>query len=82
MSANAQHTSGTSAEYDVEAIRKQFPILETRVRNAPLTFLDSAASAQNDRSICARSICAVANPMPSEQRATTCPQGSATRLCP
>ena len=32
--------------FDVDAVRKDFPILATRVHGKPLVFLDSAASAQ------------------------------------
>src|SRR6201991_4405691 len=34
---------------DVEAIRKDFPILSQTIRGKPLVFLDSAASAQKPR---------------------------------
>ncbi|WP_420404591.1 cysteine desulfurase [Nisaea sp.] len=37
--------------YDVEAIRRDFPILQTEVRGKPLVFLDSAASAQKPRQV-------------------------------
>jgi len=37
--------------YDVEAIRRDFPILATEVRGKPLVFLDSAASAQKPRQV-------------------------------
>jgi len=33
--------------YDVEKIRKDFPILSTRVGDYPLTYLDSANTSQN-----------------------------------
>ena len=36
---------------DVAAIRKDFPIFEQTVHGHPLTFLDSAASAQKPRSV-------------------------------
>lgn len=39
------------AGYDVEAIRRDFPILATEVRGKPLVFLDSAASAQKPRQV-------------------------------
>jgi cysteine desulfurase/selenocysteine lyase len=32
--------------YDVERVRKDFPILERQIRGAPLTYLDNAASTQ------------------------------------
>lgn len=37
--------------YDVEAIRRDFPILSTEVRGKPLVYLDSAASAQKPRQV-------------------------------
>ncbi|MCW5773313.1 MAG: cysteine desulfurase [Rhodospirillaceae bacterium] len=37
--------------YDVEAIRRDFPILATKVRGKPLVFLDSGASAQKPRQV-------------------------------
>jgi cysteine desulfurase / selenocysteine lyase len=38
--------AATSAAYDVEALRQQFPVLATRPHGRRLAFLDSAASAQ------------------------------------
>ncbi|PCI33120.1 MAG: cysteine desulfurase [Alphaproteobacteria bacterium] len=37
--------------YDVEAIRKEFPIFEQKIYGKPLTFLDSGASAQKPRQV-------------------------------
>jgi cysteine desulfurase/selenocysteine lyase len=37
--------------FDVESIRKNFPILETEMRGRPLVYLDSAASAQKPRTV-------------------------------
>ena len=37
--------------YDVAAIRRDFPILSTKVRGKPLVFLDSGASAQKPRAV-------------------------------
>ena len=37
--------------YDIAAIRSDFPILATKVRGKPLTFLDSGASAQKPRQV-------------------------------
>jgi cysteine desulfurase / selenocysteine lyase len=37
--------------YDVEAVRRDFPILETTVHGKPLIYLDSAASAQKPRAV-------------------------------
>jgi cysteine desulfurase/selenocysteine lyase len=39
------------AGYDVEAVRRDFPILETTVHGKPLVYLDSAASAQKPRAV-------------------------------
>jgi len=41
----------SSAEFDVAAIRKDFPILEREIRGKPLVYLDSAASAQKPRAV-------------------------------
>jgi len=38
-----------NGNYDVEAIRREFPILERQVNGFPLVYLDSAASAQKPR---------------------------------
>ena len=35
--------------YDVEAIRRDFPILERRVHGKPLVYLDNAATTQKPR---------------------------------
>lgn len=40
-----------SATFDVDLIRKDFPILSRQVHNKPLVFLDSAASAQKPRQV-------------------------------
>jgi len=37
--------------YDVEAIRKDFPILAQQVYGKPLVYLDNAASAQKPRQV-------------------------------
>jgi len=50
MSASA-HTQAGRGAYDVEAIRREFPILETKVRGKRLAFLDSAASAQKPKAV-------------------------------
>jgi cysteine desulfurase/selenocysteine lyase len=39
------------AVYDVAAVRRDFPILETRVHGRPLVYLDNAASAQKPRAV-------------------------------
>lgn len=38
-----------AATYDVEAVRKDFPILSREVYGKPLVYLDNGASAQNRR---------------------------------
>ena len=37
--------------FDVDAVRRDFPIFETTMRGKPLVYLDSAASAQKPRSV-------------------------------
>ena len=39
------------AAFDVTRVRRDFPILEQRIRGKPLVFLDSAASAQKPRAV-------------------------------
>ncbi|MFD2249049.1 cysteine desulfurase/selenocysteine lyase [Pseudochelatococcus lubricantis] len=41
----------TSGSYDVEAVRRDFPILAREVYGKPLVYLDSAASAQKPRAV-------------------------------
>jgi len=41
----------TGAAYDVEAVRRDFPILATQVHGHPLVYLDNAASAQKPRAV-------------------------------
>src|SRR3546814_16032377 len=50
-SAKAERTSASTASYDVERIRRDFPILSRPVHGRPLVFLDSAASAQKPRQV-------------------------------
>ena len=45
MAANPARTA-TRPAYDVERVRRDFPILNTTVNGHPLVYLDSAASAQ------------------------------------
>ena len=40
-----------AADFDVEAIRREFPILSQRIRGKPLAFLDNAASSQRPRQV-------------------------------
>jgi cysteine desulfurase/selenocysteine lyase len=42
---------GGGARFDVERVRKDFPILQQQARGKPLVFLDSAASAQKPRAV-------------------------------
>jgi cysteine desulfurase/selenocysteine lyase len=48
--ATAEETAG-SAGYDVEAIRRDFPILSREVYGKPLVYLDNGASAQKPRQV-------------------------------
>ncbi|MCL4156624.1 UNVERIFIED_CONTAM: hypothetical protein GTU68_060584 [Idotea baltica] len=48
--ATAQQTSG-DAGYDVEAIRRDFPILSREVYGKPLVYLDNGASAQKPQAV-------------------------------
>jgi len=41
----------SSAPFDVEAVRREFPILSQSVHGRPLVYLDSAASAQKPRAV-------------------------------
>ncbi len=43
-----------TATFDVEAIRREFPILASEVHGKPLVYLDSAASSQKPRSVIER----------------------------
>ncbi len=45
-----------SEVFDVEAVRKDFPILETRIEGKPLAYLDSAATAQKPEVVIQREI--------------------------
>ncbi len=42
---------GTSGSYDVDAVRRDFPILSREVYGKPLVYLDNAASAQKPRAV-------------------------------
>jgi cysteine desulfurase / selenocysteine lyase len=50
MAVNPTRMS-TLPAYDVERVRRDFPILDTRVNGHPLVYLDSAASAQRPRQV-------------------------------
>ncbi|MBT6962151.1 MAG: aminotransferase class V-fold PLP-dependent enzyme, partial [Rhodospirillaceae bacterium] len=52
MSALAHKTAKTDLRvFDVESVRGDFPILSRTVHDKPLTYLDSAASAQKPQSV-------------------------------
>lgn len=42
---------GAAAAFDVEAVRREFPVLGETVHGRPLVYLDSAASAQKPRAV-------------------------------
>jgi len=46
MSEATLRTTPTAPAFDVEAVREDFPVLHQQVHGKPLTYLDSAASAQ------------------------------------
>jgi cysteine desulfurase / selenocysteine lyase len=48
---SAELRSVAAAGYDVAAVRADFPILARRIRDKPLTFLDSAASSQRPQAV-------------------------------
>ncbi|HVT63232.1 MAG TPA: cysteine desulfurase [Legionellaceae bacterium] len=41
----------TSLDFDVQAIRREFPILDQQINNAPLIYFDSAATTQKPRAV-------------------------------
>lgn len=47
----AEALTETAASLDVEAVRRDFPILSRKIHGKPLVFLDSAASAQKPRQV-------------------------------
>jgi cysteine desulfurase/selenocysteine lyase len=51
MSAVRHVLPKPSLGYDVEAVRRDFPILATKVNGRPLVYLDTAASAQKPRAV-------------------------------
>lgn len=51
MSLQLEKTAAPSGEYDVEAIRADFPILSREVYGKPLVYLDNGASAQKPRAV-------------------------------
>lgn len=51
MADSSQATAGQIRPYDVEAIRKDFPILAQQVYGKPLVYLDNGASAQKPQAV-------------------------------
>jgi len=51
MAESSQATTGQTHSYDVEAIRKDFPILSQQVYGKPLVYLDNGASAQKPQAV-------------------------------
>ena len=51
MTALSQPLRAGTPRLDVERVRKDFPILEQRVRGKPLVYLDSAATSQKPRAV-------------------------------
>lgn len=51
MTLTAQDTRITAPAYDVEAIRRDFPILSREVYGKPLVYLDNGASAQKPQAV-------------------------------
>ncbi len=49
MTALSQRTAAPA--FDVEAVRKDFPILHQQIRGKPLVYLDSAATSQKPRAV-------------------------------
>ncbi|WP_082529497.1 cysteine desulfurase [Aurantimonas sp. Leaf443] len=47
----ADALTGTAGDYDVEAVRRDFPILSTEVYGKPLVYLDNGASAQKPQAM-------------------------------
>ncbi|MDX1630462.1 MAG: cysteine desulfurase [Thermoanaerobaculia bacterium] len=47
----SRSVSATERPLDVEAVRRDFPILSTEVRDRPLAYLDNAASAQKPEAV-------------------------------
>ncbi len=50
--------------FDVQAIRSEFPILEQKIHDKPLVYLDSAASAQSLRRFWIACMLPMPKPMP------------------
>ena len=54
MTVEAATRSQTTSPYDIEAIRRDFPILAKEVYGKPLVYLDNGASAQKPRQVIER----------------------------
>src|SRR5918999_558723 len=50
----AESSAGTAADWDVERIREDFPVLRQTVNGKPLVYLDNAASSQVPQLVIAR----------------------------
>ena len=51
MRAASDLQRAAPAPFDVARLRREFPILEVRVRGRPLVYLDTAATAQKPRAV-------------------------------
>ena len=49
--AHAQVSGNGAADFDIERVRQDFPILKEKVYGKPLTYLDSAATSQKPRAV-------------------------------
>jgi cysteine desulfurase/selenocysteine lyase len=47
MSAVSQHAAVPAVHFDVEAVRRDFPVLHQEIHDKPLAYLDNAASSQH-----------------------------------
>ena len=47
----ARASDGTAMSFDVERVRRDFPILDRKVHGKPLVYLDNAATAQKPRAV-------------------------------
>jgi len=56
MSAAAPRAAERTPGYDVERVRKDFPILGERVHGKPLVYLDNAATTQKPLSVIASEV--------------------------
>ena len=56
---------GVRRDFDLEAIRGDFPILSREVHGKPLVYLDSAASAQKPTQVLDALLSPIRTPMPT-----------------